>query len=265
MAAQLAKLEGKLDRIHVRFHDWSETVTEIPGQACTHDHSYHHDGHDHGHDHSHDHGATLPDGLSDDEIPEIQQALLAALDASRPTSTGLSSDEDVLPAVSSAAKSPKRGHSRPRPRDLHPEQPIYPLFWRPGHRASHWDPARHGAAERRQTPRRDGALLNLHPQLLPLPCRGTPEGQDRQPQLGGRQLLPAHRPQCQGALRVQPHERRGDGPPQLRRSRWRGDQDGRIDNEATLPILARMSWRRRRRVRRDRSERHDGRPHRGHS
>ena len=32
MAAQLAKLEGKLDRIHVRFHDWSETVTEIPGQ-----------------------------------------------------------------------------------------------------------------------------------------------------------------------------------------------------------------------------------------
>ena len=68
MAAQLAKLEGKLDRIHVRFHDWSETVSEIPGQACTHDHS-------------HDHGATLPDGLSDEEILEIQQALLAALDS----------------------------------------------------------------------------------------------------------------------------------------------------------------------------------------
>ena len=81
MAAQLAKLEGKLDRIHVRFHDWSETVTEIPGQACTHDHSHDHEGHDHGHDHSHDHGASLPDGLSDDEILEIQQALLAALDS----------------------------------------------------------------------------------------------------------------------------------------------------------------------------------------
>ena len=81
MAAQLAKLEGQLDRIHVRFHDWSETVTEIPGQACTHDHSHDHDGHDHGHDHSHDHGATLPDGLSDEEILEIQQALLAALDS----------------------------------------------------------------------------------------------------------------------------------------------------------------------------------------
>lgn len=89
LAAELAKLEGKLDRIDVRFHDWSETVVEIPGQACTHDHS--HEGHDHGHDHgdhaghdhdhSHDHGATLPDGLSDEEILEIQQALLAALDS----------------------------------------------------------------------------------------------------------------------------------------------------------------------------------------
>ena len=83
MAAQLAKLEGKLDRLHVRFHDWSETVVEIPGQACTHDHS--HEGHDHGdhagHDHSHDHGATLPEGLSDEEVLQIQQALLAALDS----------------------------------------------------------------------------------------------------------------------------------------------------------------------------------------
>ena len=77
MAAQLAKLEGRLDRIHVRFHDWSNTVTEIPGQACTHDHRHDHDGHDH----SHDHGATLPDGLSDEEILEIQQALLVALDS----------------------------------------------------------------------------------------------------------------------------------------------------------------------------------------
>ena len=85
MAAELAKLEGRLDRIHVRFHDWSETVVEIPGQACTHDHSHDHgdhDGHDHGdHDHSHDHGATLPEGLSDEEVLEIQQALLAAIDS----------------------------------------------------------------------------------------------------------------------------------------------------------------------------------------
>ena len=97
LAAELAKLEGQLDRIDVRFHDWSATVVEIPGQACTHDHG--HEGHDHGHaghdhgdhadhdhaghdhDHSHDHGATLPEGLSDEEILEIQQALKSALDS----------------------------------------------------------------------------------------------------------------------------------------------------------------------------------------
>ena len=99
LAAELAKLEGQLDRIDVRFHDWSETVVEIPGQACTHDHGHEghdhdHEGHDHDHgdhadhdhaghdhDHSHDHGATLPEGLSDEEILEIQQALKSALDS----------------------------------------------------------------------------------------------------------------------------------------------------------------------------------------
>ncbi len=92
LASELAKLEGKLDRIDVRFHDWSETVVEIPGQACNHDHG--HEGHDHGdhghdhgdhagHDHSHDHGPTLPEGLSDEEILEIQQALMSALDSLR--------------------------------------------------------------------------------------------------------------------------------------------------------------------------------------
>jgi hypothetical protein len=89
LAAELAKIEGKLDRIDVRFHDWSETVVEIPGQACNHDHdhsghdhghSHDHDGHDHAHDHDHDHGAQLPEGLSDEEILEIQQALKAELE-----------------------------------------------------------------------------------------------------------------------------------------------------------------------------------------
>lgn len=80
LAAELAKIEGKLDRIDVRFHDWSETVVEIPGQACNHDHD--HSGHDHGHshDHDHDHGAQLPEGLSDEEILQIQQALKAELE-----------------------------------------------------------------------------------------------------------------------------------------------------------------------------------------
>lgn len=89
LATELAKIEGKLDRIDVRFHDWSETVVEIPGQACNHDHdhsghdhghSHDHDGHDHAHDHDHDHGAQLPEGLSDEEILEIQQALKAELE-----------------------------------------------------------------------------------------------------------------------------------------------------------------------------------------
>ena len=56
LAAELAKVEGKLDRIDVRFHDWSETVVEIPGQACNHDHG--HEGHDHGDHEGHDHGDT---------------------------------------------------------------------------------------------------------------------------------------------------------------------------------------------------------------
>ena len=42
-------------------------------------------------------------------------------------------------------------------------------------------------------------------------------------------------------------------------------EDGRIDNEATLPILARMSVRRLRRDSIGLVQRHDGRPHRGHS
>lgn len=96
LAAELARLEGKLDRIDVRFHDWSETVVEIPGHAHDHGHdhaghdhghSFDHDGHDHGdheghdHDHDHDHGAQLPEGLSDEEILEIQVALKDALDS----------------------------------------------------------------------------------------------------------------------------------------------------------------------------------------
>ena len=87
LAAELAKVEGKLDRIDVRFHDWSETVVEIPGQACNYDHGHEghdhgdHEGHDHaGHDHDHDHGVQLPEGLSDEDILEIQKALMAGLD-----------------------------------------------------------------------------------------------------------------------------------------------------------------------------------------
>ena len=89
-AIQLARLESQLGELDVRFHDWESTVVGIPGDACNHDHDHAHDheghdhahdGHDHdGHDHAHDHGNELSlEGMSDEEIREIQAALLAEL------------------------------------------------------------------------------------------------------------------------------------------------------------------------------------------
>ena len=90
LAIQLARLESQLGELDVRFHDWESTVVGIPGDACNHDHDHAHDheghdhahdGHDHdGHDHAHDHGNELSlEGMSDEEIREIQAALLAEL------------------------------------------------------------------------------------------------------------------------------------------------------------------------------------------
>ena len=93
LAIQLARLESQLGELDVRFHDWESTVVGIPGDACNHDHdhaydheghdhAHDHEGHDHGHDHdhAHDHGNELSlEGMSDNEIREIQAALLAEL------------------------------------------------------------------------------------------------------------------------------------------------------------------------------------------
>ena len=87
LAIQLARLESQLGELDVRFHDWESTVVGIPGDACNHDHDHGHDhghGHSHGHDHdhAHDHGNELSlEGMSDEEIREIQAALLAELQA----------------------------------------------------------------------------------------------------------------------------------------------------------------------------------------
>ena len=112
LAIQLARLESQLGELDVRFHDWESTVVGIPGDACNHDHDHCHDhdhdheghdhDHDHGHDHdhaheghdhdhaheghdhdhAHDHGNELSlEGMSDEEIREIQAALLAELQA----------------------------------------------------------------------------------------------------------------------------------------------------------------------------------------
>lgn len=88
LAIQLARLESQLGELDVRFHDWESTVVGIPGDACNHDHGHDH-GHEHDHDHeghdhdhAHDHGNELSlEGMSDDEIREIQAALLAELQA----------------------------------------------------------------------------------------------------------------------------------------------------------------------------------------
>ena len=84
MAIQLARLESQLGELDVRFHDWESTVVVIPGDAYNHDHdhdhAHDHEGHDHSHDHAHDHGNELSlEGMSDEEIREIQAALLAEL------------------------------------------------------------------------------------------------------------------------------------------------------------------------------------------
>ena len=82
LAIQLARVESQLGELDVRFHDWESTVVGIPGDACNHDHAHDHEGHDHAHDHAHDHGNELSlEGMSDDQIREIQAALLAELQA----------------------------------------------------------------------------------------------------------------------------------------------------------------------------------------
>ncbi|MBN31480.1 MAG: hypothetical protein CL845_05730 [Crocinitomicaceae bacterium] len=80
---QLARLGSELGELDVRFHDWESTVVGIPGDACDHDHDHAHEsGHEHVHDgdHAHNHANELSlDGMSDEEIREIQAALLAEL------------------------------------------------------------------------------------------------------------------------------------------------------------------------------------------
>ena len=77
LALQLGRIDGQLGALDVRFHDWESTVVALPGAACDHDHDH---GHDHDHDHDHGTGASL-EGMSDEAILEIQQALLLELTA----------------------------------------------------------------------------------------------------------------------------------------------------------------------------------------
>ena len=79
LALQLARAESQLDALDLRFHDWESTVAPLPGATCDHDHD-----HDHAHGHDHGTGASL-EGMSDEAILEIQQALMAALTTMKAT------------------------------------------------------------------------------------------------------------------------------------------------------------------------------------
>ena len=110
-AMALARLESRVSELDVRFHDWSTTMVEIPGHAHSHDdghdhdHGHHDHDHDHddGHDHDHDHhdhaaGPSL-EGLSDDQILEIQLALQTEL------SKLMAEEKEIASALASLAVS----------------------------------------------------------------------------------------------------------------------------------------------------------------
>ena len=111
-AMDLARLESRVSELDVRFHDWSATMVEIPGHAHSHGHAHGHDddhdhGHDHGHDDGHDHGHDHHDhaagpsleGLSDDQILEIQLALQTEL------SKLMAEEKEIASALASLAVS----------------------------------------------------------------------------------------------------------------------------------------------------------------
>ncbi len=126
-AMDLARLESRVSELDVRFHDWSATMVEIPGHAHSHDHAHGHD-HDHGHhdhdhddghdhDHGHDHhdhaaGPSL-EGLSDDQILEIQLALQTEL------SKLMAEEKEIASALASLAVSAPESSSDGHGHDDH--------------------------------------------------------------------------------------------------------------------------------------------------
>ena len=121
-AMDLARLESRVSELDVRFHDWSATMVEIPGHAHSHDHDHGHDhGHDDGHDHDHDHhdhaaGPSL-EGLSDDQILEIQLALQTEL------SKLMAEEKEIASALASLAVSAPAPASDGHGHDDHDDHP----------------------------------------------------------------------------------------------------------------------------------------------
>ena len=128
-AMALARLESRVSELDVRFHDWSTTMVEIPGHAHSHDdghdhdHGHHDHDHDHddGHDHDHDHhdhaaGPSL-EGLSDDQILEIQLALQTEL------SKLMADEKEIASALASLAFSAPESSSDGHGHDDHDDHP----------------------------------------------------------------------------------------------------------------------------------------------
>ncbi len=89
--SQIKQIEEELskpdqDTLQVLMKDlgeWYDSVVEVPGhEHGDHDHHGHdHEGHDHhDHDHDHDHGPNYLEGLSEEQILEIQKELKKEID-----------------------------------------------------------------------------------------------------------------------------------------------------------------------------------------
>ncbi len=82
LAKELQRFESQLSGLDMRFHEFSESMAEIPGHDHDHGHAHDHGhSHDHGdHDHDHDHAKPSLEGMSDEAILEIQRALKAGIE-----------------------------------------------------------------------------------------------------------------------------------------------------------------------------------------
>jgi hypothetical protein len=92
LARRLASASARLEHFDGHFHTWNETVVAMPGEGCSHG------DHDHG-DHDHHHVTTLPDGLSDEDMLEIQAPMMEALEALNREFELIQSASGPLPAT----------------------------------------------------------------------------------------------------------------------------------------------------------------------
>jgi hypothetical protein len=95
-ARRLASASARLEHFDGHFHSWNETVVAMPGESCSHDD---HEGHDHDHGDHHHHVTTLPDGLSDEDMLEIQATIMEALEALKQEFELIQSASGPVPAT----------------------------------------------------------------------------------------------------------------------------------------------------------------------